>query len=116
MSEMEEKLGNILSNPALMQQIMTMAQSLNAPPPTANPPPQAEANLPEIDAATLQKFIRLAQHSGIDPDQRALLSALTPYLSRGRIGKLEKAMRAVKLANIASSALGSGLFSFLSGR
>ena len=29
MSEMEEKLGAILSNPQLMQQIMSMAQSLN---------------------------------------------------------------------------------------
>lgn len=116
MSDMEEKLGSILSNPALMQQIMSMAQSLNTSPAPSIAPVPAEASLPEIDTATLQKVIGLAQHTGIDHDQKALLTALTPYLSNGRIGKLEKAMRAVKLANIASSALGSGLLSFLSGR
>ena len=44
------------------------------------------------------------------------LNALRPYLSSGRIDKLEKAMRAAKLANAASSALRSGGLSFLTGR
>ena len=32
MSEMEEKLGAILSNPQMMQQIMSMAQAMSPPP------------------------------------------------------------------------------------
>ena len=39
-------------------------------------------------------------------NQKALLQALAPYLSSGRIHKLEKAMRAAKLAGMASSFLG----------
>ena len=31
MSEMEEKLGAILSNPQMMQQIMSMAQAMSPP-------------------------------------------------------------------------------------
>ena len=42
MSELEEKLGTILSNPQLMQQISAMAQALGqAPPEQPAPPPVA---------------------------------------------------------------------------
>ena len=55
--------------------------------------------------ATIQKISGLAQKSSIDKREQALLRALGAYLSRDRIGKLEKAMRAAKIAKIASSAL-----------
>ena len=43
-------------------------------------------------------------------DQRALLNALCPYISRDRINRLERAMRAAKLASFASGFLNkSGL-------
>ena len=46
------------------------------------------------------------------PEQKALLAALSPYISGSRIHKLEKAMRAAKLAGVATSFLGSSqLFS-----
>ena len=41
MSELDEKLNSILSNPAMMQQIMSLAQALNQQPePQQAPPPQ----------------------------------------------------------------------------
>jgi hypothetical protein len=41
-----------------------------------------------------------------------LLNALCPYLSRDRIGKLEKAMRAAKMAKLATGIMGNrSLFS-----
>jgi hypothetical protein len=50
--------------------------------------------------------------AGVDRDQKALLSALSPYISGNRIHKLEKAMRAAKLAGVATTFLGnSSLFS-----
>lgn len=113
MDEMEQKLGAILGNPDMMQQIMSMAQSLShgqiqgEQPDPSQPPPQQEApDLGGIDLGTIQKIAGFAKQSNIDNDQRNLLKALAPYLSRGRIHKLEKAMRAVKLARLASSALG----------
>ena len=117
MDAMEEKLGTILGNPQLMQQIMSMAQTLNA----TQSPPQAELsaesfNIPDFDPAMLQKVMSLVGNLRIDPNQQALLSALRPYLTGGRIQKLEKAMRAAKLASAASSAFSSGALSFLTGR
>lgn len=109
MDQMEEKLGSILSNPDLMQQIMTMAQSLgnsqNSPPPQPEPAPR-ESAIPQLDMASMQKLMSFAQQTGIDKNQQTLLNALHPFLPHDRIAKLEKAMRAAKLANLATSALG----------
>lgn len=117
MSEMEEKLNSVLSNPQLMQQIMTMAQSLgqsSETPPEPQPAPGPAA--PQIDLAMVQKLSGLASQSGIDREQQALLKALTPYLNRDRIVKLEKAMRAAKMARLASTFLNQGGLSLLTGR
>lgn len=117
MEGIEEKLGSVLSNPQLMQQIMNMAQSLGQSAPEPEPEPEPDApSLPDLDPAAMTKLISLASRTGIDPNQRALLQALRPYLAKERIVKLEKAMRASKIAGIASSALGSGALSFLTGR
>lgn len=121
MDGMEEKIGTILSNPQLMQQIMSMAQSLNQsadPPPRPQPQPKQEPapSMPDIDPAMIKKLSGLAGQSSVDREQQALLTALSPYLSRERIGKLEKAMRAAKMARLASSLLGQGGIPFLSGR
>ena len=116
MEAMEDKLGAILNNPGMMQQIMAMAQSLSGSQDTPPPPPPEPVSMPDIDPALLQNIIGLAGKSQIDDHQKALLHALRPYLSEFRIHKLEKAMRAAKLANLASGFLGSGLLSQLTGR
>ena len=115
MDAMEEKLGSILGNPQLMQQIMTMAQSLSGPQEVQTPESQPPSQ-PEFDPALLQKIMGIAGQMGVDPHQQALLRALQPYLTRSRIEKLERAMRAAKLANLASGAFSSGALSFLTGR
>lgn len=116
MEGMEEKLGAILGNPQLMQQIMTMAQSLSGPQEVQTPEPQQPPSQPDFDPALLQKIMGIAGQMGVDPHQQALLRALQPYLTRSRIEKLERAMRAAKLANLASGAFSSGALSFLTGR
>ena len=122
MEEMEQKLGAILNNPQMMQQIMAMAQSLGqSAPASTNPEPQSPPQLPQaqpqqsagnllpdIDLGTIQKLSNFARNSGIDKEQQALLHALRPYLSRDRVNKLEKAMRAAKMAKFASAFLGTG--------
>ena len=102
MDDMEQRLGTVLNNPELMQKIMTMAQSLGQ---TQSPPPEKKTDS-DFDPVILKKIIGAAQSSGIDQNQKALLGALTPYLSRNRLAKLESAMRAAKLAKVASSMLG----------
>lgn len=108
MEDMQDKLNAILSNPQMMSQIMSLAQSFGsgneAPPKEPKQDPQQTFG---FDPGMLQKLMGFAQKTGIDKNQQTLLSALSPYLSRERILKLEKAMRAARLANAASSFLGS---------
>ena len=99
MEDMEAKLGAILGNPEMMQQIMALAQNMGNEPEAPSPPPEP---LPGLDFATIQKITSVIGKTGIDSHQRALLHALTPYLSNQRVQKLEKAMRAAKLAGMAS--------------
>ena len=105
MEDMESKLGAILSNPQMMQQIMSLAQNFQSDPAPSPAPPQTET-FPELDLGTSQKLTSLIGKTGIDSQQKALLQALRPYLSGHRIQKLEKAMRAAKLAGIATTFLG----------
>lgn len=116
MEDMEAKLGAILGNPDMMAQIMTMAQQIGGsqPPPPAQPPQEEKFSMPEgIDVGMLTKIAGMAGSSRIDNNQQTLLRALAPYLAGERLSKLEKAMRAAKLAGIASNFLGSGLLSQL---
>lgn len=104
MDGIEEKLGSILSNPEMMQKIMGLAQSLGAQEPVKEAAPEP-APLPQIDANLLKAVSGMAKQSGIDRDQQTLLRALSPYLSRQRIHKLENAMRAARMARLAASVL-----------
>lgn len=120
MDEMENKLGAILGNPEMMEKIMSLAQSFEAgPSPSSSPaPPPAPPSgkpeavftgFPELDIGTIQKLSGLMGKSNIDKNQQTLLHALTPYLSQMRIQKLERAMRAARMATMAGSLFGSGL-------
>ena len=104
MEDFQAQMNAVLQNPDMMQKIMSMAQSLGgSPAPPARE--QSEPPLPDIDFAMIQKLSGLIGQSNIDANQRCLLDALQPYLNTERITKLEKAMRAAKLATMASSIL-----------
>lgn len=118
MSEMEEKLNAILSNPQLMQQIATMAQAMGGdsqpkPPEPMDPP---TASIAALDPKLLQALTQAMGQSGIDTNQKSLLQALRPYLSAYRVQKLERAMQAAKLAGVASGFLNAGGLHMLTGR
>ncbi len=117
MSEMEERLNALLNNPQLMQQILSMAQSMGGEPPNkaSEPKEQPAAALP-FDPNLLQSIAQTAGQTGVDNNQKALLHALGPYLSSCRVHKLERAMRAAKLAGVASSFLSAGGLQMLTGR
>lgn len=101
MDDMEQKLSAVLNNPEMMGKILSMAQSLGggeaqSPPPT----------MP--DPGMLKQLSGLARQSSVDPKQQNLLKALEPFLSVERLRKLERAMRAAKMARMATGLLGSG--------
>ena len=120
MDDFESKLGQILGNPEMMQKIMAMAQSLGASQPAPQPqqsqePPPASP-FPDIDISMVQKLSQMAGKANIDSNQKSLLNALSPYLKGDRIGRLERAMRAAKLAGLASGFLSGPGGLFQSGR
>ena len=111
MSELDDKLNSILSNPAMMQQIMALAQTLNQSDsqqqkPNPAPPPQQSAESPlnetSLNPNLLSKVATLMQRGSIDKNQESLLKALSPYLSKQKLQKLERAMHAAKMAGVAS--------------
>lgn len=117
MSELDDKLNSILNNPQMMQQIMSLAQSMNNPEPQPSAPPEPQQSpAPKsgalfdtpIDPSLLNKIAGLMQRSSIDQDQAQLLKALKPFLSGRKLQKLERAMHAAKMAGIASGMVGIG--------
>lgn len=125
MSELDDKLNSILSNPAMMQQIMSLAQALNQSEAQQPPPQQPQAQQPQVPQPQVQqpqisqdhfaptndrginpnllsKIATLMQRGSIDKNQEALLRALRPYLNNQKLEKLERAMHAAKMAGIAS--------------
>lgn len=122
MEGMEQKLNSILSDPDMMSKIMSMAQSLGAGSDSAGQKEQSrqqEQPYPALpsgaELALLQKLQGFAQGSSIDREQQALLHALSPYLAGERIKKLEKAMRAARIASVASGFLSSQGLNLFSG-
>lgn len=110
MEDMQAGINAILSNPQMMEQIMSMAQSLGGSAPPETPAPAPITQTPEFDLSMIQKLSGLAGSATIDKNQQNLIHALSPYISHRRIEKLEKAMRAAKLASFATNFLGSNFF------
>lgn len=104
MSSLEETLSQVMANPQMMQQILSLAQSLGQQEPPQEPPP-SQPPPPMPDPAMLQGLAGLAGAGSVDKEQQALLRALGPYISAERRGKLERAMRAAKMAAVASDML-----------
>ena len=123
MSGMEDQLGAILSDPEMMAKIQSLAQSLGQPEesprqaeaPKKEGPPPLPPGIGAGDLEMVKAFTGFARGAEIDKDQRALLKALSPYVSREKTAKLERAMRAAKLAQQASSLMESGALKKLTG-
>lgn len=124
MAELDEKLNQILNNPQLMQQISSLAQTMNA----GSPPQQSsQRTIPENRQDTptagqnqnnsiLNTLLGATQNLGIDKDQQNLLKALSPFLSHMRVVKLERAMHAARLAQAASVFINNNGQKRISGR
>lgn len=131
MSDFEETLNTLLSNPDSMAQIMKMAQSFtggsqsNSSPP---PPPQqqtasstsgggAATSTPDGGAASLfsgldpkliARFLPLLQQMNqSDGRARQLLFALRPYLKPDRQEKVERALQIAKIISLGKNFLSS---------
>ena len=127
MSDFEEKLNAILSDPEAMGQVMNLAQSLNLggsgntdPPPEdpaadtpETPPPESMPDLGsllgQIDPEMIQRFLPLIRElTGSQNNERMqLLYALRPFLRPERRDKVEQAARAARLIHVGKKLLGT---------
>lgn len=110
MSDLTEQLSSILSDPAGMDRIRAMAQSLLASngQDTAPEPPRAE---PEntLDLSKLAGVAQMLSHRG-DDDRVRLLLALKPHLSGEKQQRVDKAVKMLKLLQLAPLLSQTGLF------
>ena len=116
MSDFEEKLNSILSNPDAMAQVMNLAQSLGgsigvtaspSPEPSVKPSGNEGRAKPAdlfsgIDPALITKLLPLLgelNQTGSD-ERLQLLYALRPFLKPERQDKVERAVKAARLIHI----------------
>lgn len=123
MSDFEDKLNTILSNPEAMGQIMNLAQTLGggkkeaaAPPDSPEgqaapaPPPDASplSALGSLDPRLFDMAAKLmTAYQSSDDDRAALLAALRPFVKEERYAKLDQAIRISKLTRVIRIALDS---------
>ena len=133
MSEFEEKLNAILSNPDAMSQVMNLAQSLNLGGDGAAPEQQADSPGPphpeggsgggpelgdlaglgsllgQIDPAMIQRLLplvgELSGNGGGNDERMQLLYALRPFLKPERRDKVERAAKTAKLIHMGKKLL-----------
>lgn len=131
MSEFEEKLNAILSDPNAMAQVASLAQSLQlGGPPDAGAPETAQAPpipsgpgagpgdlaglgdlLGQLDPAMLTRLLPLIReltHPAGNDQRMALLLALRPFLRPERRDKVEQAARAARLLHLGKQLLTAG--------
>jgi hypothetical protein len=121
MSEWEDKLNTLLSDPDSMSRIMQLAQSMSAPPkdgepsatPKGTPPPEAPPPkgggasplgdlLGGLDPAMIARYLPLLQRFGTtNTNTQQLLVALKPFLKEEKQAKVDRAARLAKLFVIA---------------
>lgn len=107
MSELEDMLGGILSDPEQMKKIQQVASSLMGGGEAApkQEPPQADilSGLGDLPLGDMMGMAKKLMGSGGGLSQKtAILNAMKPWMSEKRSGKLEKA---VKLAAVMKAAL-----------
>ena len=132
MSDFEEKLNAILSNPESMGQIMNLAQSLNLggggePSGDGTPPPQPSPDaapsgggtpdglsglgslLGQIDPKLIGRLLPLAGElaGGGNDERMQLLYALRPFLKPERRDKVERVAKTARLIHVGKKLLQS---------
>ena len=117
MSELDEKLNALLSDPGSMAQIMQLAQQLSgsmdgdtaqpaAASAAASPPPPPPAPLGGIDPQTIARYLPLLQELTRDTSQTTqLLYALRPFLKEEKQGKIQRAARLARLIHVGKKLL-----------
>lgn len=108
MEDLENKIGEILGDPQAMAGILSLAQSLGLTPPEpssepAVPAPSAPSPQQDPMAGSMAQLLSMAGSLG--GKELALLQALRPLLREDRRYKLDRAIQAARISQIAGTAM-----------
>lgn len=115
MDDLQQRIESVLNDPQQMKELLALARSLGAelPEELQAPAAQPETEIsrePPKGLGTLmsQPLGALLQSAGkLEQKQEALLNALRPFLKPNRREKLDRAIRAARLSQLAGRALKS---------
>ncbi|MDR0838205.1 MAG: hypothetical protein LBN99_01025 [Oscillospiraceae bacterium] len=105
MSDFEDTLNKVLSDPEQMAKIAEIAKSFAQPQPDGEAGSGDASPLSSLDPKMLGLIGKLMGEYNAGSDKEALLRALTPYLKDSRRGKIERAAEMAKLARLAKLAM-----------
>ena len=105
--DLSSKLNGILSDPAALQQIMSVASGLMGQPKSAeiSPPPESpgEQSVPALsdNVTNRQPAFPVSSIPKLPKDDRCeLLSALKPFLREERAGKIDMLIRVLQISKL----------------
>lgn len=104
MSEMQDALNQILSNPEAMKQVQSIGEQLGLGKPAAKPEPKNEM------IGAMQSLAPLMSSYSSDDEVSRLLNALRPFLGEEKLRRLDQAQRLMKLIKVIPLLKDSGLF------
>ena len=115
MDELQQRIESVLNDPQQMKELLALARSLGAELPeefqeSAAQPETESPQEPMKGLGTLMSkpLGALLQSAGkLEQKQEALLNALRPFLKPNRREKLDRAIRAARLSQLAGRALKS---------
>lgn len=115
MAEFDDKLHSILSNPEIMQRIMSMASAMGQSSPAPEPPAQRQSQPPAsppqqnpglpFDPSAMMGMMELLKSTQIGAREQNLIRALHGFVPDDRLIRLEKAMQASRIARYAATAM-----------
>lgn len=112
MSEIQDKINQILSNPEALRQVQSLGEQLGLA--NANPEPPKPKPKPEIPGDDILRTVtRLAPVMNSvkrDDDTTRLLNSLRPFLSHEKQEKLDRAEKMIKFIRIIPLLKDNGLF------
>lgn len=115
MDDLQQRIESVLNDPQQMKELLALARSLGAelPEELQEPAEQPETEIARehpkgLDTLMAQPLGALLQNAGkLEQKQEALLNALRPFLKPNRREKLDRAIRAARLSQLAGRALKS---------
>ena len=111
MSELQDTINKIMSNPEAMRQVQSLGEKLGlsntAPAPEPKPP--VRSGSPELMSA-MTKLAPLMSAAKPNDETAALLTALKPFLSGEKLQRLQSAQKLIILIKIIPLIKDSGLF------